>query len=342
MRRLALLCLAGVVLLGATRQGPQETGTIPKGAPLPSTCVLGTAFYLTDAGVDTPVGLYYCTATNVWDAAKVLERVAAVLATAGAPGPPGPQGEQGVPGSTGSVGAKGDTGDPGATGAQGSQGIQGETGATGAPGPGLVSGVIFFITSGACPSGTTEATDLAGKTLFGTLVANSDVGTTGGADAITPAGTNTAPAFTGSAATSTGVSGGTPAGTIAWPAGVPTFTGAAFSSIINHTHPITLNLLGGATDDTAAPFPGLDASTLVSTAITGSSATSSNPAGGVASITPAGTIAWPAGVPTFSGTGLATHTHSTTATGTVAAPTFTGTAFDNRPSFVRVIFSRVT
>jgi hypothetical protein len=31
-----------------------------------------------------------------------------------------------------------------------------------------------------------------------------------------------------------------------------------------------------------------------------------------------------------------------TPAGTVAAPTFTGTAFDNRPSFVRVIFSRVT
>lgn len=56
--------------------------------------------------------------------------------------------------------------------------------------------------------------------------------------------------------------------------------------------------------------------------------------------------------PTFTGSGMATHQHSTTATGTVSQPTFTGTpgtvpaetftgaAFDNRSAYKKVIFCK--
>lgn len=60
------------------------------------------------------------------------------------------------------------------------------------------------------------------------------------------------------------------------------------------------------------------------------------------------TISWPMGVPTiaagvftqpsFAGSALGTHTHSTTATGSVSAPSFTGNSADNRSAFVKVIF----
>ena len=55
-------------------------------------------------------------------------------------------------------------------------------------------------------------------------------------------------------------------------------------------------------------------------ATTGITASSSNPAGGVASITPAGTVA----APTFTGSALGTHSHTLTPSGTCSAPTFTG------------------
>ncbi len=63
----------------------------------------------------------------------------------------------------------------------------------------LPSGTVVAITTGTCPSGTSQVTALNGKTLFGTLAANGNVGTTGGSDTITPAGTNGTPTFTGSA-----------------------------------------------------------------------------------------------------------------------------------------------
>lgn len=53
-------------------------------------------------------------------------------------------------------------------------------------GGGLPSGAIILIISGTCPSGYAEETNLNGRTLIGTLAANADVGTTGGADTVTP------------------------------------------------------------------------------------------------------------------------------------------------------------
>lgn len=255
----------------------------------------------------------------------------------------------------------------------------------------------------ACMEGWTELTDWAGKMPVGTTVVAGDAGTFGGSDTITPTvATLTAAAqiFSGNSVVSSSVSGGTPAGTngtaaftpagtngtvtgpaqiISWPAGVPTLSGTtinAFSSVINHTHTITVTSLvqGGTTAATTGTH------LMTSTATGGSAraptagdsftATSANPGGGVASITPTinapGTIAWPAGVPTnatstipaetfsgtpgtvpaevFSGSALAGHTHTTTATGTNGTSAVTGTLnqFDNRSAYVRVIYCQKT
>lgn len=136
---------------------------------------------------------------------------------------------------------------------------------------GLPSGAIVFIDSGTCPTGYTEVAALNGRMARGTVNANGDVGGTGGSDSVTP-----------------------------------TFAGTPFSSVINHTHTVTVTDPGhthtlpvGATDDTAAPFDRADAGTNASGAnattasgstATGITATTANPAGGVTSITPAGTI----------------------------------------------------
>ena len=167
----------------------------------------------------------------------------------------------------------------------------------------IPSGLITFKLSGTCGTGWTEVSALNGVMLRGTLAGNGDVGTTGGNDSITP----TVNSLTAAA---------------------QVFTGTPFSGVINHTHPVNItdpghthSISGGATDDTSAPFPGPDAASSaatafgggIGTATTGVTATSSNPAGGAASITPAGTNA-------------------------ASAVTGTLNAFDNRPAYVKVIF----
>lgn len=206
---------------------------------------------------------------------------------------------------------------------------------------GLAAGDILLRLSGTCPAGFEEATELAGKALVGTLAANKDVGTTGGSDTITPAGSVAAPTFTGTAWS---------APAIAWPAGVPTisgtaasFTGNASTTVVNHVH--TLATGTGTTGNFAQVIGTVDTSsggnggTPTQTAL---GTLSGNPtAGGAASYTPTGTVAitsqgtaaWPAGVPTIG---------AYTPQGSVTAPAFTGTQFDNRSAFVRVIFCRKT
>jgi hypothetical protein len=142
----------------------------------------------------------------------------------------------------------------------------------------LPSGSIIMITSGTCPSGTTEVAALDGVTVIGTLAAHGDVGGTGGSNSLTPAGTVSAPVFTGSVVASAAISAGTPAGTNS----APTFTG-------------TLNALAhSGTAVTAHSYT--PAGTNAAPAFTGTAWTP-----------PA--IAWPAGVPTFAGSALATHQH---------------------------------
>ena len=274
----------------------------------------------------------------------------------------------------------------------------------------LPAGIIVMVTSGTCPAGFGEVTALNGKFLQGTLAANGDVGGTGGNATVTPTGTvsqpsltmnaytpagsvaapmftgtqgtvpaqtftgsaGTVPAqtFTGSSSTSGGTSGGTPAGTVSQ----PTFTGSALAT---HAHELpfqipsttTTRQLASATFGTGTSR----AATAVSatgTANTTSAAVALSQA--ISAGTPAGTVSQP----TFTGSALATHTHTLTATGTNgtvsftpsgtnatalftpagtnSAPAFTGTqatltgsvsqpslsmnAIDPKPQYVKVIF----
>lgn len=255
----------------------------------------------------------------------------------------------------------------------------------------IPSGSILLIDTGSCPTGFTEVSGLSGKFLLGTLAAAGDVGTTGGYDAITSSGTNSAPSFTGSSASTSSDSAGTPAGTNSavnfspagtnstvnftpagtnstvpfTPAGTnsaPAFTGTPSTTVVNHVH---VQSVGTASTGSLVGYT-YDASTNTSVA---SGYSTANPTGGAASYTPAGTVAAPTftgtqgtipaqtftgtqgtvpaqvftgtqgTVPaqTFTGSPLAAHAHTLTAAGTVAAPVFTGTQFDNRPAFVKVI-----
>ena len=162
----------------------------------------------------------------------------------------------------------------------------------------LNTGDIVIRVSGACGTGFTEVATLSGKVVRGTTNANGDVGGTGGADTITPAGSVSA----------------------------PTLTMNAITSVINHTHTISITDPGhthtqnvnsattGATNgygvDTSTNTPTASGYSTAS-ATTGITASSANPGGGVASITP---------------------------TGTASAPTFTGTQFSNLPAYTKVIF----
>jgi len=223
--------------------------------------------------------------------------------------------------------------------------------------------------------------------------------------------TAAAQSFTGSAATSSATSAGTPSGTnasggfsegaisypanvptiaagiftqptVSWPAGVPTFAGNALAT---HTHTVTPTGTNGAVSvaTTSGSLAGTSAGafskiatvspgssfTVGAETFTGSQDTTSAVSGG----TPAGTVAWPAGVPmnasgafsegaiswpanpptiaagnftqpTFTGNALATHTHTLTATGTNGTSAVTGTlnSFDNRPAYLKVIFCQKT
>lgn len=187
-------------------------------------------------------------------------------------------------------------------------------------GAGVPAGSILLIVSGTCPSGYAEETALNGKTLFGTLAANSDIGTTGGNDNITPAGTNSAPTFTGDAANLTH------SGTAVTDHASHTHT---YTDVVNHVHVQNVNTgtTGGSNGYGVDTSTNGSAATAISTA---------NPTGGVAT----GTTNGPSATLTHSVTQPSAHSY--TPTGSVAAPTFTGSSFDNRSAFARVIFCRKT
>lgn len=277
----------------------------------------------------------------------------------------------------------------------------------------IPSGMIAMIVTGTCPSGYSENTSLNGKMLRGTVVANGDVGLTGGNDSVTPTTssislTAVAQTFTGSSANTSAVSGGTPTGTngtvnftpvgtngtstvtplgtIAWPAGVPTHTGitATFSgnALATHAHELPFQIstttqirqiasgtFGTGTSRAATAQQTTTANTTSAAVALSQAVTGGTPAGTV-NITSQGTIAWPAGVPTlsgssstvgaqtftgtqgtipaqtFTGNALGTHLHALTATGTNGSSAVTGTvtlnAFDNKPSYLNVIFCTKT
>jgi len=280
----------------------------------------------------------------------------------------------------------------------------------------IPAGLITFVITGACPTGWTEDVSLAGKTLFGTLVANADVGTTGGADSITPTvnsltaaaqtfsgsalGTHShtstslvaaAQTFTGSsttvgAQTFTGDTTTVPAETVnsltaaaqtvnSLTAAAQTFTGTPSSAIVNHVHVETIN--SSLTGATGNGFPALlDAST--SGGPTNLWMSTANPTGGAATVTPAGTLGTSAVTGTMNSSAVTGTLNSTsitplghnssnsitplgsnasstvsgsttsdsagTPTGTNGTSAVTGTlnSFDNRSSFVKVIFCKKT
>jgi len=159
-------------------------------------------------------------------------------------------------------------------------------------------------TGGAASQSYTPAGTCSAPTFTGSALATHThgVGTyANGTASFTPAGTVASPTFTGS-------SGTVPAETISWPASVPTFAGSAMAT---HTH--TGGTLAGATNSTAVKLYTANTST-GSTVATLSGATGATSAG-----TPAGTVAWPASVPTNA-------TAYFTPAGTNSAPAFTGTA----------------
>jgi hypothetical protein len=168
---------------------------------------------------------------------------------------------------------------------------------------------LMTVSLTACPVGWAEVSALNGVMLRGTLAASGNVGTTGGSDSRTPAGT------------------------IAYPVGVPTFTGASVTS--------SAVTAGTPSGTNAAITAGTPAGT-ISALTTGAD---SSTTGGGEGDRPDADVYWLGAAThthTFTGSALATHTHTTTATGTISwpagVPTFAGTAFDNRPAYLNVIF----
>ena len=136
---------------------------------------------------------------------------------------------------------------------------------SGGAGEGIPSGSILLIDSGACPAGYSEVPGLDGRMILGTLAAHANVGTTGGSDAITPAGTI-----------------------------------SAIDQVVNHTHTVTVTDPGhthnqGYRNSGTAGTAGIQGASTANNAtianavpsgVTGITASSATPAGGVASMTP--------------------------------------------------------
>jgi hypothetical protein len=181
----------------------------------------------------------------------------------------------------------------------------------------LPSGFIGLIVMGACPTGTSEVASLNAKTLVGTLAANGNVGGIGGVDAITPAGTVAAPTFTGTALGTHLHSTGTYA--------TSAHSGTAVADHAAHTHTFT--------QSANATTPDL---LTVNTAAAGvaASGTTGNP-----NATLTHSVTQPS-AHTLSGSSEAVS--AGTPAGSNSAPAFTGTQFDNRSAFTRVIFCQAS
>ena len=217
-------------------------------------------------------------------------------------------------------------------------------------------GGLFMTTYAACPAGTSEVTAFNGAMPYGTIAANGDVGGTGGANTITPTGSNATAAFTPAgtvtAPTFTGNSGTVPAETQFLARRSPTFAGNALAT---HTHTLTPTGTNGSVTVATTSGSKAGSSTGAFTAIAGAAAGSSFTVGAetftgaldtssaVSGGTPAGTVAWPAGVPTNATTSFTPAGTNSIPTfsgqaGTIPAETWTGVQFDNRPAYVKVIF----
>lgn len=202
----------------------------------------------------------------------------------------------------------------------------------------MPTGFVGMVTSGTCPTGTTEVAGLAGAMPFGTVAANADVGGIGGSDAVTPAGNVAAPALTMNSYTPGGTNGTgtvTATGTVAWPVNPPTNGAIALGTFVNTATATSGNC--AATN--------IAAGTGSTTACKATAPNLTVPAEGHSGSLTAPTISYPANVPTFAGSAATTSAetftgNAATLTGTNTAPAFTGTQFDNRSAFVKVIFCK--
>lgn len=215
----------------------------------------------------------------------------------------------------------------------------------GGGGGGIPAGLITFVDSGACASGWTEISGLNGVTLLGTLSSNGDVGDTGGIDLSTPLGTISASVLTMNSYTPTGTNGAL------------TFTG---STLATHNHTFTGNAL--ATHQHELPFQKVAGGTgvlrMIASSVFGvgtSRAAESQSAAPVANTTNAAVLRdqpITAGTPSGTNTAITAGTPAGTIntpgftgnaavlTGSNSVPIFSGTQFDNRSAFKRVIFCR--
>ncbi len=165
--------------------------------------------------------------------------------------------------------------------------------------PTLAPGLLY-LSLAACPTGFVEVAGVNGKMLRGTVAANGNVGQSGGSDSVTPT-------FTGSAWS---------APAIAWPVGVPTFTGSAGT--------VPAQTFTGSSATSSAVSAGTPAGTNGASGTSGNCA-ATNIAAGTGSTTACKATAPNLTVTaqTFTGSALSTHTHTVTATGTNGTAAFT-------------------
>jgi hypothetical protein len=193
------------------------------------------------------------------------------------------------------------------------------------------AGAILFVDTGACPNGYTEVAGAAGRMILATTDAAANVGGTGGSDAITPAGTAD---FTGNALGTHLHATGTYAASA--------HAGAAVADHASHTHTYTevpnhVHLVEGFPTATGGST-GFTRDTSMSGTPANTAQNTANPTGGVAT----GTTAGPSATLTHSVTQPSAHTLSgsseAVSAGTPAGTvSFTGTEFDNRSAFFRLI-----
>ena len=208
---------------------------------------------------------------------------------------------------------------------------------------------------GPCPAGFAESSALVGKFTLGTSTANGDVGTTGGSNSYTPAGTNGTAAFTPAGSNGTvsftpagsNTSGAYSEGAISWPAGVPTNASGAFSEGAI-SWPAGVPTTASVSAGTPA---GTNGTVTVATTSGSLAGASSGAFSKIAGVNPGSaftvgaetftgsalaghthTMSWPAGVPTIAGGTFTQPTVSwpagvpTIAAGSFTQPTFTGNA----------------
>lgn len=177
----------------------------------------------------------------------------------------------------------------------------------------------------------TWASFSTGRILIGVDTGNpsiNDPGDMAGSITGTPAGTVSAPTFTGTSSQNTSlVSAGTPAGTNS----APTFTGTSNqnTSLVSAGTPagtINAHTTAGDSNTTGgtAKVTGPGTHTFTGSAMGTHQHT----------LTPAGTVS----APTFTGSALGTHQHTLTPAGTVSAPTFTGSSMSILPPVTAVYY----